>query len=371
MTTLISTRQDNARCGPGPDGKARSSQDLLCISRAEALFVSDLSARPRLNQSDPRRRDPNGGPEVRRQSRMRRRDGVRIRRASRDRHCPDALGTRDGRGHLSATANAPKNRGIGSSADVVAGRTMPAMGHMRAMRRRSVFAGLAVVVGFGAAAVAGPASAQEGVIRGAGAATAIPGSYIVVYKDGVNTAASSMAARYGGTIEHTYSAAIHGYAAAMSERQARTSPPTRRSSTSQQNKVMHALDTQADPLVLGYRPHRPAPPAAGPVLPVQHRRRQRERVHHRHRHPGHPPGLRQAGSSRVSTRSTTTTTRADCMGHGTHVAGTVGGTTYGVAKKVTLWAVRVLNCRGSGTTAQVVAGVDWVTRTRSSRRWPT
>jgi len=52
---------------------------------------------------------------------------------------------------------------------------------------------------------------------------------------------------------------------------------------------------------------------------------------------------------------------ADCNGHGTHVAGTVGGTTYGVAKGVTLVAVRVLNCNGSGTTSGVIAGVDWVT----------
>jgi subtilisin family serine protease len=52
----------------------------------------------------------------------------------------------------------------------------------------------------------------------------------------------------------------------------------------------------------------------------------------------------------------------DCNGHGTHVAGTTGGTTYGVAKQVTLHAVRVLNCQGSGTTAGVIAGVDWVTQ---------
>jgi subtilisin family serine protease len=51
----------------------------------------------------------------------------------------------------------------------------------------------------------------------------------------------------------------------------------------------------------------------------------------------------------------------DCNGHGTHVAGTVGGTTYGVAKNTALVAVRVLNCRGSGTTSGVIAGVDWVT----------
>lgn len=51
----------------------------------------------------------------------------------------------------------------------------------------------------------------------------------------------------------------------------------------------------------------------------------------------------------------------DCNGHGTHVAGTVGGTTYGVAKDVRLHAVRVLNCSGSGTNSGVIAGVDWVT----------
>jgi subtilisin family serine protease len=51
----------------------------------------------------------------------------------------------------------------------------------------------------------------------------------------------------------------------------------------------------------------------------------------------------------------------DCNGHGTHVAGTTGGSTYGVAKQVRLVAVRVLNCNGSGTISGVIAGVDWVT----------
>ena len=50
----------------------------------------------------------------------------------------------------------------------------------------------------------------------------------------------------------------------------------------------------------------------------------------------------------------------DCNGHGTHVAGTVGGATYGVAKAVRLVAVKVLNCAGSGTTTGVVSGIDWV-----------
>ncbi|MBV6522586.1 MAG: Aqualysin-1 [Gemmatimonadaceae bacterium] len=51
----------------------------------------------------------------------------------------------------------------------------------------------------------------------------------------------------------------------------------------------------------------------------------------------------------------------DCNGHGTHVAGTAAGRTYGVAKNAYLRAVRVLNCAGSGTFSQVIAGVNWVT----------
>ncbi|WP_240670136.1 S8 family peptidase [Actinoplanes solisilvae] len=56
-----------------------------------------------------------------------------------------------------------------------------------------------------------------------------------------------------------------------------------------------------------------------------------------------------------------TTNANDCNGHGTHVAGTIGGTKYGVAKKVKLVAVRVLNCKGAGTLSQVISGVNWVT----------
>lgn len=52
----------------------------------------------------------------------------------------------------------------------------------------------------------------------------------------------------------------------------------------------------------------------------------------------------------------------DCQGHGSHVAGTVGGETYGIAQDVDLVAVRVLGCDGSGSTSGVIAGVDWVTQ---------
>jgi subtilisin family serine protease len=60
----------------------------------------------------------------------------------------------------------------------------------------------------------------------------------------------------------------------------------------------------------------------------------------------------------------------DCNGHGTHVSGTVGGATYGVAKEVSLVAVRVLNCLGAGSNAKVIAGIDWVTGDHEARATP-
>ncbi|MCG9510703.1 S8 family peptidase [Acinetobacter pittii] len=51
---------------------------------------------------------------------------------------------------------------------------------------------------------------------------------------------------------------------------------------------------------------------------------------------------------------------SDCHGHGTHVAGTVGGSTYGVAKNVSLVPIRILGCDGSGAASNVIAGLDWI-----------
>jgi serine protease len=60
-------------------------------------------------------------------------------------------------------------------------------------------------------------------------------------------------------------------------------------------------------------------------------------------------------------------TDPDGNGHGTHVAGTIGGTTYGIAKKVKLVAVKVLSAGGSGSWTGVVSGIDWVTKNHQER----
>ncbi len=73
-------------------------------------------------------------------------------------------------------------------------------------------------------------------------------------------------------------------------------------------------------------------------------------------------GRASAGYSAISDGRGST----DCNGHGTHVAGTVGGETYGVAQDVNLVAVRVLDCEGSGSNSGVIAGVDWVTANHSA-----
>ncbi|WP_084254839.1 S8 family peptidase [Nocardioides sp. J54] len=67
-------------------------------------------------------------------------------------------------------------------------------------------------------------------------------------------------------------------------------------------------------------------------------------------------GRATSGTDKIDNDSDAT----DCNGHGTHVAGTIGGGTYGLAKSARLIGVRVLDCNGSGATSAVIAGLDWV-----------
>jgi len=76
------------------------------------------------------------------------------------------------------------------------------------------------------------------------------------------------------------------------------------------------------------------------------------------------------GSRAAWGTNTADTVNRDCNGHGTHVAGTIGGTLYGVAKQVEILAVKVLNCGGSGSFEGVIRGIEWVANDYTVRKKP-
>jgi subtilisin family serine protease len=220
----------------------------------------------------------------------------------------------------------------------------------------------AVVAMAGAPAVAAPA---EGLIRDAGGVTAVAGSYLVVFSDAkvartaVGKTASSLISRHGGSVARTYGAALRGFEARVSAQAAARIAADPSVAYVAQNHTVHIQDTQ------------PSPPSWGldridqRNLPLDSSYTYPNTASNVHAYII-DTGIRFTHST-FGGRATSGFdavdggTADDGNGHGTHVAGTIGGSEYGVAKGVQLVAVRVLDASGSGTTAGVVAGVDWVT----------
>jgi subtilisin family serine protease len=229
--------------------------------------------------------------------------------------------------------------------------------------RRGVAVGAAVLLGlFGLPSTAGAAPPAEGAVLAAPGAEVVPGSYVVVLKEGtgaVDRQARALADRHGGAVRHTYAHALRGFSATMSEQQARRLAADPAVAYVQPN-IVHRIDaTQANPPSYGLdridqrnRPLDSSYTYAGTATDV------RAYIIDTGVLTGHADfgGRAVSGYDAIDGG-----TADDCHGHGTHVAGTVGGAAYGVAKGVQLVAVRVLDCEGSGTTEQVVAGIDWVT----------
>ncbi|MEU8570040.1 S8 family peptidase [Streptomyces pathocidini] len=215
-----------------------------------------------------------------------------------------------------------------------------------------------------AAALPAHAAPAEGRILGAGEPGAIGGSYIVTLKQGIaapSSAGKDLARKYGAEIRRTFGAALNGYSVRLSESQAKRLAADPKVASVVQNKTLHITDTQANPpswgldridqpdLPLNKAYTYPSGGGAGVTAYVID-----TGIRTSHQDFG---GRAVSGFDAVDGGAAT-----DGNGHGTHVAGTIGGSSYGVAKKVNLVAVRVLDNTGSGTTDQVVKGIDWVMR---------
>lgn len=204
------------------------------------------------------------------------------------------------------------------------------------------------------------------------AVKAVPDQYIVVLKEDaargpddafwagptVAEVAQQMALVYGGRILYTYGHALKGFAVAMDRRAAELLASDPRVAWVEEDGVVTAFNTQNNatwgldridqrnlPLSGTYTYETTASNVNVYVIDTG--------IRATHTEFG---GRVYSGYTAINDGRGT----SDCNGHGTHVAGTVGGALYGVAKSVRLYPVRVLDCNGSGTTSGVIAGVDWV-----------
>ena len=197
---------------------------------------------------------------------------------------------------------------------------------------------------------------------GAGAAPPGSASYIVVLNGNAGPpswVASELSSRFGGSVSHVYSHALSGFALTLPPQAAQALARDPRVAFVEADGVVTADTTQSNATWGLDRVDQRALPLSGTFAYTRTGAGVKAYII--------DTGIRfthtQFGGRAIKgvDEVTANGTAADCHGHGTHVAGTVGGSTYGVAKGVTLVAVRVLNCNGSGTTSGVIAGVDWVT----------
>jgi subtilisin family serine protease len=200
---------------------------------------------------------------------------------------------------------------------------------------------------------------SPGLASGAGAAPSDAPTFIVTLRSGEpREVADDHSRRYGADVEFVYEHALRGYAARVSEGQIGALARDGRVARVERDQTVHAVETQSN--------------ATWGLDRIDARSGLDGTYSYDATGRGVTAYILDTG---IKTSHTDFSGRAgvgtdvigdgqqgqDCNGHGTHVAGTVGGELYGVAKDVSLVAVRVLDCTGSGSWSGVIAGIEWVT----------
>ena len=237
--------------------------------------------------------------------------------------------------------------------------------HKRAGRGKltaaiTAVAAVAGVTAFGVSQ-AGASTPAEGTIYGANAEGAVAGSYIVMLDEKADK--QDLAKEYGGKLQRNYGSAINGFSASgLTETEAKRLAADPAVGKVVQNKKFTINATQENPPSWGLDRIDQAdtagdskytyPDGAGEGV-TAYVIDTGVRISHKDFE-----GRATHGFDAVDNDDSAD----DGNGHGTHVAGTIAGASHGVAKKAKIVAVRVLDDNGSGTTEQVVAGIDWVTK---------